>query len=282
MMDRRQFLVIAALGTAPLTFAGKKVSAEPKQRPAREPSRQLIVINPGHYRNSGENLGVHVPGIGDEYIINTQISGALDAKLRDIGFQAIVTRDEQNYIPEIVEFMADHKTRLESEYDAYIRAAKSRRRRELGRREALLQLGIMRFAEARKAAAMIDVHIDDQGPSRRKRKKEAKGFSVILNKTSSDESERLQRALCSALLEELPRNRCYRIKNARRGIFILGNDKLPFSVPSCLVECGFMRQQYTINGDQKRICDPEVQEIYAASLAGGLADYFRIAREGDI
>jgi N-acetylmuramoyl-L-alanine amidase len=273
MINRRQFLIIAALGAIPLPPTGKQEPSGPK--PRRLARESLIIINPGHYRNSGKNLGVRVPGIGDEYIINTQISRALHSKLQDIGLASIVTRDEQDFLPEIVAFMADHKTRLEAEYTAYIQGSKSRRRRELGKREALLQLGIMRFAEARKAAVMIDIHIDDQGPiRRRKRKKEAKGFSVILNNTASGESERLQQALCSALQETLPRNRCYKIKKGRRGIFILGNNRLPFSVPSCLVECGFMRQQYTIEGNPKRICDPEIQEMYAASLARGLADYF--------
>ena len=61
-----------------------------------------------------------------------------------------------------------------------------------------------------------------------------------------------------------------------KGIFILGNKELRFSVPSCLVECGFMRQEYVFDGDEKHICDPEVQDLYAASLARGLANYFGI------
>ncbi len=246
-------------------------------------SNQLIVINPGHYRYSGENLGTYVPGIGHEYIINTQIARALQRKLQDIGLQAIITRDEQNYHPEIVEFMADHKKHLEAEYDAYISLAKYRRHRELGRREAILQLGIMRYSEAREAAAMINIHVDDQLGKRRRRRAEAKGFSVILNKTASARSERLQQEVRSGLRRTLPLNRCYQITGERRGIFILGNKELRFSVPSCLVECGFMRQQYLIGANTKHICDPEVQDIYAASLARGLANYFGIlAAEGGI
>jgi N-acetylmuramoyl-L-alanine amidase len=299
MIDRRQFLMMAALGAVPLprmvtqetapsqgtTEPGSKdhepqqETPEPtqKRKPAGEQSNKLIVINPGHYEHSGENLGVYVPGIGHEYIINTQISRALQKNLQDMGIQAIVTRDEQNYLPEINEFMADHKKRLETEFDAYIRATNKRRRRELGRREAILQLGMMRYAEARKGAVMIHIHVDDQLRNRRKRRRaEAKGFSVILNKTASGESEHLQGELCAALRNTLPLNRCYQIKSARRGIFILGNSELRFSVPSCVVECGFMRQQYLIGGDTKHICDPEVQYIYAASLARGLANYFSI------
>ncbi len=299
MIDRRQFLIIAALGSIPLPPTGMQATAVAGQRtepgmkeqefprgtaeqtqerkPAEEPFDQLIVINPGHYKYSGENLGTYVPGIGHEYVINTQISLALNEKLQAIGLQAIVTRDEQNYIPEITDFIADRRKRLETEFDAYISRSK-RRRRELGRRESILQLGIMRYAEGRKAAAMIDVHVDDQPRKRRRRRAEAKGFSVILNKTASSESERLQGELCSALREtSLPFNRCYHIKNARRGIFILGNSELGFSVPSCIVECGFMRQQYVFGGSQKHICDPEVQDLYAASLARGLSHYFGIS-----
>jgi N-acetylmuramoyl-L-alanine amidase len=299
MIGRRQFLMITALGAVPLPPMGMQEIApaqrrtkpggqahelpqetiEPTQerKSAQEPSNQLIVINPGHYKYSGENLGAHVPGIGHEYIINTQLARALHKKLQEIGLQAIVARDEQNYLPEIIEFMADHNTRLEREYDAHIRATNYRRHRELSRREAILQLGIMRYAEARDAAAMIDIHVDDQLRKRRRRRAEAKGFSVILNQTASGESGRLQGDLCSALRKTLPLNRCYHIKNARRGIFILGTSELRFSVPSCLVECGFMRQQYVIDGNKKHICDPEAQDICAASLARGLANYFGIS-----
>ncbi len=296
MTSRRQFLIIAAQGVVHLpplgmlkaAFAQQKTKigaqaheppqekAEPLQatRPVPETSNQLIVINPGHYKDSGENLGGHVAGIGDEYLINTQISCALQKKLQDIGLHAIMTRDEQNYLPEIVEFMANNKVRLEAEYDAYVRRANSRKRRELSRREGILQLGIMRYSEARAAAAMINVHVDDYQVGKSKRRRaQAKGFSVILNRTASAESERLQREICSALRKRLPINRCYRITNTRRGIFILGNNELRFSVPSCVVECGFMRQQYAIDSNTKHICDPEVQEIYAASLATGLTNY---------
>ncbi|HYK88703.1 MAG TPA: N-acetylmuramoyl-L-alanine amidase [Acidobacteriota bacterium] len=299
MIGRRQFLMVAALGAVPLPLKGTpetglarretepgaqehellRETTEPTQerKNAQEPSSQLIVINPGHYKYSGENLGAHVPGIGDEYIINTQISRALLKKLQDIGLQAMVTRDEQDYLPEIVKFMADHNKRLEAEFDAYTGRSNYRRHRELSRREAILQLGIMRYTEAREATAMIDIHVDDQLPKRRRRRAEARGFSVILNKTASRESERLQRELCSALRKTLPRNRCYHIRSARQGIFILGNNRLRFSVPSCLVECGFMRQLYVIDGNKKHICDPEVQDIYAASLARGLANNFGIS-----
>jgi N-acetylmuramoyl-L-alanine amidase len=296
MIGRRRFLMIAALGAVPFTHMGMLQSAlqgadpkaqehelpqdatEPKQerKPAQKASNRLIVINPGHYKRSGENLGAHVPGIGHEYIINTQIARAMQEKLRDAGLQAIVTRNEQDYLPEIVKFMADHHTRLETEYDAYLKATISRKRRELGRREAILQLGIMRYAEECGAAAMIDIHVDDQPRKRRKRIAEAKGFSVILNKTASCESELLQEKISSALRKTLPLNRCYQILNVRRGILILGNNKLPLSVPSCLVECGFMRQLYVIDENKKHICDPEVQDVYAASLAKGLASYFGI------
>jgi len=299
MIGRRQFLIVAFLGTVPLPLIGMQETApahrktepgaqerelaqettEPtrERKPAQEKSNQLIIINPGHYKYSGENLGTYVPGIGHEYIINTQISRALHKKLQDIGLKAIVTRDEQTYLPGIVEFMADQNKRLETEYDAYIRATNYRRHRELSRREAILQLGVMRYAEACKATAMVDIHVDDQPRKRRQRRVEAKGFSVILNKTASGESERLQEELCSALRKTLPLNRCYHIKSARRGIFILGNNELRFSTPSCLVECGFMRQHYVIDGNQRHICDPEVQDIYAASLARGLANYFGIS-----
>ena len=305
MTSRRQFLIIAALGVIPFPPMGMQEAApaqrttelgaqkheppqettEPTQeaKPAQETSNRLIVINPGHYKHSGENLGAYVPGIGHEYIINTQISRALHKKLQDIGLHAIITRDEQNYLPEIVEFMADHKTRLEAEYDAYINVTNYRRHRELGRREAILQLGIMRYSEARGAAAMINIHVDDQLGKRRRRRAEAKGFSVILNKTASAESERLQREICSALRRTLPLNRSCRIASARSGIFILGNTELRFSVPSCLVECGFMKQQYVIGVNTKHICDPEVQDIYAASLARGMANDFGIlVAEGGI
>ncbi len=297
MTSRRQFLITAALGVVHLfplgrlkaTFAQRKTkiraqaheppqeTGEPLQdtKPALEKSSPLIVINPGHYKYSGENLGVHVAGIGDEYLINTQISRALHKNLQDMGLHAILTRDEQNYLPEIVEFMANHKARLEAEYDAYIRRTNVRKRRELSRREGILQLGIMRYSEARAAAAMINVHVnDDQVGMNKRRRAQAQGFSVILNRTASAESERLQREICSALRKRLPINRCYRITNARRGIFILGNNELRFSVPSCLVECGFMRQQYAMEANTKHICDPEVQEIYAASLATGMTNYF--------
>jgi N-acetylmuramoyl-L-alanine amidase len=300
LMGRRRFLMIAGLGAVPLPLLAAQETApaetktgpeaqehvlpqektDPTQErtPARGPATPLIVINPGHYKYSGENLGVYVPGIGQEYIINTQISRALHRELQALGLRAIVTRDEQNYLPEIFEFMADHKARLENEYDAYIKATHSRKRRELGRREAILQLGIMRYAEAREAAAMINIHVDDQLRKRRRRRRaEAKGFSVILNKTASAQSDRLQEELCSALGKAVVRNRCYHINNARRGIFILGNNELRFSAPSCLVECGFMRQEYAIEGNSKHICDPEVQQIYASALARGLANYFRLS-----
>ncbi len=294
MISRRQFLIIAALGAVPFPPIGMQEAApaqrkrepgaqeyEPPQQtteatPAQEASNQLIVINPGHYKYSGENLGTHVAGIGHEYILNAQISRALRKKLQDIGLRAIITRDEQNYLPEIVEFMADHKTRLEAEYDAYINVANYRRHRELGRREAILQLGIMRYSEAREAAVLVNIHVDDQLGKRMSRRAEAKGFSVILNKTASPESKRLQQEICSALRKTFPLNRNDRITSARRGIFILGNNELRFSVPSCLVECGFMRQQYVIDVNTKHICDPEVQDIYAASIATGLANYFGI------
>ncbi len=305
MISRRRFLIVAALGAVPFPPMGTQEVApahrkrelgaqehEPPQettqptqetKPAQEVPNQLIVINPGHYKYSGENLGTYVPGIGHEYIINTQISRALHKKLRDIGLHAMVTRDEQNYHPEIIEFMADHKRRLEAEYDAYISATNYRRHRELGRREAILQLGIMRYSEAREAAVMINIHVDDQPGKRRRRRAEAKGFSVILNRTASTGSDRLQREVRSELRKTLPLNRCYHITSARRGIFILGNKDLRFSVPSCLVECGFMRQQYVIGVNAKHICDPEVQDIYAASLARGLASYIEIlVAEGGI
>jgi N-acetylmuramoyl-L-alanine amidase len=301
MIGRRQFLIIVALGAIPVPAMGMQGTApgqrgtgpetqehklpqettEPTQerKPAQEPPGQLIVINPGHYKNSSKNLGTNVPGIGNEYIINTQISRALQKQLQDLGLQAIVTRDEQNYLPEIVEFMADHNASLATEYDGYIKATNYRRHRELSRHEAILQLGIMRYAEARRAAAMIDIHVDDQPRRRRRRRAEINGFSVILNKTASGESERLQAALCSAMRKTLPLHRCYHIKSARRGIFILGNNELHLSVPSGLVECGFMRQQYVIDGNKKHIGDPEVQDIYAASLARGLANYLGVSVE---
>ena len=296
MISRRQFLVSAALGpvlfrsmptgiqdVAPAQRETGSDAHEPPQEstePAREikpapkaPDR-LIIINPGHYKYSGENLGTYLPAVGHEYIINTQISRALHSKLKDIGLQAVVTRDEENYLPDIVQFIADHNARLQAEYHAYISATNNRRHRELGRREAILQLGIMRYAEARRAAAMIHIHVDDQLSKRGRRRSETKGFSLILNNTASVESERLQRELCSALRTTLPLNRSYHIKNPRRGIFILGNSRLCVSVPSCLVECGFMTQQYLIDGNKKDICDPDVQDVYAASLARGLANFF--------
>jgi N-acetylmuramoyl-L-alanine amidase len=296
MINRRRFLMIAAMGASPFPLIGmQKIApaqpaqeheisnqtAEPKQerKLAREFSNPLIIINPGHFKNSGANLGVYVAGIGHEYIINTQISSTLHRKLQEIGLQATVTRDEQNYLPAIVDYMADHNTRLQTEYDAYIRETKKRRHRELGRREAILQLGIMRYAESREAAVMIDIHVDDQMLRKRKRRRpEAKGFSVILNKTASGESNLLQSELCSALRKTVPLNRCYHMKNERRGIFMLGNNELPFSVPSCLVECGFMRQPYVIEGETKHICDPEVQDMYASALAQGLANYLGSSR----
>lgn len=289
MISRRNFLMIAALQAIPVLHTSlqeteqtpKKKEAGVQEVPAphdRIPDNHPVVINPGHYRYSGENLGTYVPGIGREYIINTQISCALQKKLQDIEIPSIVTRDEQNYLPEVLDFIADRNTRLEAEYDAYIRATKGRRHRELGRREAILQLGTMRFAESRGAAAMINIHVDDQiQRKRKKRTPEAKGFSVILNKTASSDSERLQHELCSALHKTLPLNRCYHIKSAKKGIFILGNSELRFPIASCLVECGFMRQPYVIDGSEKHICDPEVQDLYATSLARGLANYVGIS-----
>ena len=181
-----------------------------------------------------------------------QISRALHKELQDIGVPAIITRDEQNYLPEIVEFMADRKMRLEAEYDAYISAANYRRHRELGRREAILQLGIMRYSEAREAAAVINIHVDDQLRRGRRRIAEAKGFSVILNKTASAESERLQREICSALRKTLPFNRSYRITGARRGIFILGNNELRVK-SSAFISGGSASRYVVTNGSGELI-----------------------------
>lgn len=237
----------------------------------------LIVVNPGHNRWSfKEGLGTSARGIGYEYVLVTQLANKVAEELKSMGARTVVTRDEKDYLPEINAYVRENKAALKREFLEALLHPNGRR--TVTNREGVLQLGLMRYAEHLRADAMINLHLDDvpHGAT-------AKGFTVILGHPHTSESRQLGKSLHESLsakftpsnLATYDKEDCELKKGFKEmRIFILGNGRVKMKVPSCLVECGFIRQNYTVDGKTHNIASPVVQELYANAIAKGAIAYF--------
>jgi len=284
VLDRRQFL--AGLGIAGLeALLTRQLGADLTKTP-------LVIINPGHnYQSSGYHLGAAARGIGEEYRIVTRIADATAESLRSKGISTLVTRDEKEYAPDIRKYIDANRKPLTLEF---LDSLRRKHHHDLTLSEGILQLGIMRYAEKQRAAAVVSIHIDDT----ELKTQYLEGFTVYIGNHHSEDSHpekhkdhveydeqsmKLGLSVRDALAAEKLGNAALPISNtalnddrknfrglAAKHLFILGNGRITMTAPSILVECGFMRQNYVIGGTTHHINSGPVQQAYADGIANGI------------
>ncbi|MBI2673588.1 N-acetylmuramoyl-L-alanine amidase [Candidatus Woesearchaeota archaeon] len=252
MMLRREFL----LGTLCLFLPSYSFANSDK-----------VLIIPGHDKHT---IGTYRKGIGAEYELTLKISNILYTKLN--GLEKTIARQE-NYIEEIEHFRKNNYLWLK---DTVINARNSFVE-ERGNREITLKIksavdsyAVVAWAHENKFSCMVNVHVNDA-----RKKDRYQGFTIITSNENKGfkKSRLLAESIYSSLKKEFePSNNPAETKGFMvvNTILMLGTKYLKNSIPSVIVECGYIGQDY--NG--KKINDPEIQNKYAALISKGIESYF--------
>ncbi len=226
-----------------------------------------VLIIPGHDKYT---VGTYRKGVGAEYELTLKISNILYAKLN--GLEKVIARQE-NYIEEIERFKKNNYSWLK---DTVVNARNSFIE-ERGDREITLKIKnaidsytIIAWAHENKFDAMINIHVNDAI-----KKGKYKGFTLIISNKNKEfkKSKLLAESIYHSLKTEFePSNNSAETKGLmiEDKILMLGTKYLENPIPSIIVECSYIDQDY--NG--KKINDPEIQNKYAELIAKGVENYF--------
>ena len=268
--------------------------------PEFEP-RKKVLINPGHNKDVFKHgYGCYIKEVGYEYVLNTQIAGKIQKILRNAGLEAIVTRDEKEYLPGIKEYRTKNKQALLREVKAYQSQRNSRNHNTpvMPLNEALTQLSILKWAEANPFDLLLNIHINFPGEKYRGK---FSGFAVIISDKHNDfsKSKALAQDIYDSLIQDFkPSNNKSESALMKKGklrqyvpgfmindFLMLGTDLYAAKIPSILVECGYISQKYDIssskgqgsksNEQKLSIAHGRVQEQYALRISEGVLGFLK-------
>jgi N-acetylmuramoyl-L-alanine amidase len=225
-----------------------------KRFPAGMRPVRTVVVDPGH---GGKDPGA--TGIGGlrEKDVNLRLSKLLATRLRDAGFQVILTREDDRYLDlEQRTVIAESKG---ADLFISIHANASRRRNTKGIEIYYLDENHDRHA--------LDVASRENGVPRKQIDSLQRTLARWRVQELSGESERLAESVHGSLLPGLGKQ--------YRGVQDLGVKKGPFyvlflsSIPSILVESGFVTNPH----DVERLRERRYLERTAAHIAEGVIRY---------
>lgn len=226
-----------------------------------------VLIIPGHDKYT---VGTYRKSIGAEYKLTLEISNILYAKLT--GLEKVIARQE-NYLEEIELFKKKNYLLFK---DIVVNARNSFIE-ERGDREITLKIksaidsyAVVAWAVENKFDCMVNVHVNDAI-----KKGKYEGFTLIISSKNKGfkKSKLLAESIYVSLKTEFaPSNNLAETKGLmiEDKILMLGTKYLENPIPSVIVECGYIDQDY--NG--KKINDPEIQSKYAVLIAKGIENYF--------
>lgn len=226
-----------------------------------------VLIIPGHDK---KDLGTYRKDVGYEYKLTQQISNIVYQKLN--GLEKVIARQD-DYIDEIKEFQKKNYSKLKD----IVVSARNKFIKERGTKEITLTIesavdyySIVAWAVENKFDCMVNVHVNDAI-----KKDKYKGFTLIISNKNkkSKESKLLAESIYASLKTEFgPSNNPAETKGLmiEDKILMLGTKYLESPIPSVIVECGYIDQDY--NG--KKINDLEIQNKYAVLIAKGIESYF--------
>lgn len=265
--ERHRLLVLQSPHRVVVDVYGSRADPEtlswPRPSGAPAPSIRLpagmrpvhtVVVDPGH---GGKDPGATGLGGLREKDVNLQLSQMLAGRLRDEGFEVILTREDDRYL-DLEQRTAIAESRSADLFIS-IHANASRRRSTRGIEVYYLDENHERHA--------LDVASRENGVPRREMDSLQRTLATLRVQELSVESGRLAEAVHGRLLSGLGRE--------YRGIEDLGVKKGPFyvlflsSIPSILVESGFV----TNPQDVRRLRERGFLERAAEHIADGVVHY---------
>ncbi|KYK24502.1 hypothetical protein AYK26_06685 [Euryarchaeota archaeon SM23-78] len=250
--------------------------------------KKTILLNPGHNKDVyKQGYGCFIEGIGYEYVLNTQIARKTQKILESAGLEAIVTRDENKYIPKIEDYKNLNKQALLRKVKDY-REQKGNKNHKMPVNEALIQLSILKWADINDVDIILNLHINDVI---KKYRRKTFGFAVIIS--DKHPSFKQNQALAQSIYDSLdvvfePSNNKGESALIKKGkvreyvpgfvindFLMLGNDMYHPQVLSVLVECGYISQKYGKQG--LTIAHEQVQDQYALRISEGILEFLKSA-----
>lgn len=226
-----------------------------------------VLIIPGHDK---KDLGAYRKDVGPEYKLTQQISNIVYQRLN--GLEKVIARQD-DYVEEIKEFQKRNYSRLK---DTVI-SARNKFIKERGIKEITLTIesavdyySIVAWAVENKFDCMVNVHVNDSI-----KKGKYKGFTLIISSKNKEfkNSKLLAESIYASLKTEFePSNNPPETKGLMTvdTILMLGTKYLENPIPSVIVECGYIDQNY----GGKKINNIEIQNKYAGIIFKGIENYF--------
>jgi len=281
-MNRREFIQVIPFSLEALRrFLNRKFSFATFDylRP------RSVLINPGHNKDSVKYGSARfIEGIGYEHVLNASISEKIRSSLQEQGVEAFQTMNQEDYRAQIIEYKEKNNEQLKVLINNF-----HKKHPEINNHmpleEALTQLSIVQWAEANGFELALHIHINDVLENVRKF---YSGFSVITSprNLSSEKSNSLAQAIYNQLityfspsnnknessLSGIGKSKKYVPGLMKEDFLVLGNELYATSLPSVIVECGFLSEKYK---GGLTIVDQDIQALYAARISQGVLDYLR-------
>jgi N-acetylmuramoyl-L-alanine amidase len=195
-------------------------------------SLPLLILDAGH---GGQDGGAVAADATNEKDINLSLTLKLDALLRSLGFQTLLTRTDDSL----------HETP----------EAATMRERKIGDLRYRLQL-----TQEHPDCILISIHQNQFSDPK------YDGVQVFYS-GNHPQSEELAQCLQDAIVRTLQPDNKRQIKQSGEEIFLLSQAK----VPAIMVECGFMSNPKEL----QKLKDEKYQKQLAAAILNGLLDYFK-------
>ena len=198
---------------------------------ALPPQLPLIILDAGH---GGEDGGAVAPDGTNEKNLNLSLTLKLDALLRSLGFQTLLTRSD----------------------DTLSYPDKSLRMRE--KKVADLQARLA-LTKQNPNSILLSIHQNQFSDPRY-------DGAQIFYSGNHPQSAFLAECLQNAIVRDLQPDNTRQTKQSGAEIFLLNQAQ----IPAVMAECGFMSNP----AELKKLKDESYQQQLAASIANGLLDYF--------
>lgn len=195
-------------------------------------SLPLLILDAGH---GGQDGGAVAADGTNEKELNLSLTLTLDALLRSLGFQTLLTRTEDSL----------HETP----------GAATMRERKVGDLRYRLQL-----TQEHPDSILLSIHQNQFSDPK------YDGAQVFYS-GNHPQSKELAQCLQDAIVHALQLDNTRQIKQSGEEIFLLSQAQ----VPAVMVECGFLSNP----AELQKLKDEDYQKQLAAAIVNGLLDYFK-------